>query len=243
MAGMGGLGTPIVQAVLHDPGLRLTGVASRSRAGMPLTAALGAGSGAEAVRGSGIELRISADTETALRAGADVLVDVTTPRAGIAHATAALDQGVNVLLAATSAGTESSLGALEALARTRGKALAWVPNLSLTCALLERSLAGAAPWADRVELIDHAGPHVHAPLHTTASLAGICRAAGLPTEVRSIREGGRYSAVRAVLHRGAESLELQHATPDSEAYVTGALHAVRQLPGRNGLLRGMTWAL
>lgn len=192
----------------------------------------------------------------------DVLVDYTHASAVEGNVRAALERGVGVVVGSSGLGADD-YGALDALARQRGVGVIAAGNFSLTAALLLRFATEAAAQFDVWEVIDYASAGKEdAPSGTARELAerladvhrpaldvplddvlGAPQARGATvagTQVHSLRLPGFVVSTEVVFASGGERLTLRHdAGPTPEPYVAGTLLAIRSLPGRVGLTRGL----
>lgn len=192
----------------------------------------------------------------------DVLVDYTHASAVEGNVRAALERGVGVVVGSSGLGADD-YGTLDALARQRGVGVIAAGNFSLTAALLLRFATEAAAQFDVWEVIDYASAGKEdAPSGTARELAerladvhrpaldvplddvlGAPQARGATvagTQVHSLRLPGFVVSTEVVFASGGERLTLRHdAGPTPEPYVAGTLVAIRSLPGRVGLTRGL----
>jgi 4-hydroxy-tetrahydrodipicolinate reductase len=192
----------------------------------------------------------------------DVLVDYTHASAVEGNVRAALERGVGVVVGSSGLGA-ADYGALDALARQRGVGVIAAGNFSLTAALLLRFATEAAAQFDVWEVIDYASAGKEdAPSGTARELAerladvhrpaldvplddvlGAPQARGATvagTQVHSLRLPGFVVSTEVVFASSGERLTLRHdAGPTPEPYVAGTLVAIRSLPGRVGLTRGL----
>jgi 4-hydroxy-tetrahydrodipicolinate reductase len=192
----------------------------------------------------------------------DVLVDYTHASAVEGNVRAALERGVGVVVGSSGLGADD-YDAIDALARERGVGVVAAGNFSLTAALLLRFAAEAAAHFQFWEVIDYASAGKEdAPSGTSRELAerlggvrrpeigvplddvlGAPRARGATvagTQVHSLRLPGFVVSTEVVFASGGERLTLRHdAGPTPEPYVAGTLLAIRSLPGRVGLTRGL----
>jgi 4-hydroxy-tetrahydrodipicolinate reductase len=174
----------------------------------------------------------------------------------------------NVLDPSSRAGGASGLSAagheeIDARAREREVGVVAAGNFSLTAALLLRFAVEAAQHLASWEVIDYASAgKPDAPSGTTRELAerlGSVRAPveGVPldevhgareargasvagTQMHSIRLPSFTVSTEAVFAANGEWLSLRHDAGESAApYVAGTLLAIRAVPGRVGLTRGL----
>jgi 4-hydroxy-tetrahydrodipicolinate reductase len=193
---------------------------------------------------------------------ADVLVDYTHAAAVERNVRAALERGVGVVVGSSGL-TADDYAALDALARERGVGVVAAGNFSLGGALLVRFATEAAAEFDSWEVIDYASARKEdAPSGTSREVAerlGAVRrptlgvtlddVVGMPeargatvagTQVHSLRLPGFVVSTEVVFASGGERLTLRHdAGLTPEPYVAGTLLAIRSVPGRVGLTRGL----
>ena len=193
---------------------------------------------------------------------ADVLVDYTHAAVVRENVLAAIERGVGVVVGSSGL-SAADYEELDARARERRVGVVAAGNFSLTAALLLRFAAEAARHLGSWEVIDYASAgKPDAPSGTARELAerlGSVRApdAGVPVdEVHGLREarGGTVAGTQvhslrlpsftvsteAVFAAEGERLSLRHEAGESAApYVAGTLLAIRAVPGRVGLTRGL----
>jgi 4-hydroxy-tetrahydrodipicolinate reductase len=190
---------------------------------------------------------------------ADVVVDYTSAAAVRGNVLAALDRGVGVVVGSSGL-TAADYEEIDERARAAGAGVIAAGNFSLLAALLLRSAAEIARHVPAWEIVDYASagkPDV--PSGTSRELAERLGAAelGRPleelvgprdargatvagTQVHSVRLPGFVVSTEIVFGAPGESLTLRHHAGESPApYVAGTLLAIRALPGRVGLTRGL----
>jgi 4-hydroxy-tetrahydrodipicolinate reductase len=193
---------------------------------------------------------------------ADVLVDYTHAAVVRQNVLAAIERGVGVVV-----GSSGLSGAdyeeIDARAREREVGVIAAGNFSLTAALLLRFAAEAARHLGAWEVIDYASAgKPDAPSGTSRELAerlggvraaaaevpvdevhGLREARGATvagTQVHSLRLPSFTVSTEAVFAAAGERLLLRHDAGESAApYVAGTLLAIRAVPGRVGLTRGL----
>jgi len=236
-----------VRAVLAAPDLTLASAVSRSAAGRDLDDAPGVpvyGSVGEALD------------------GVDVLIDYTSATAVKANTLAAIAAGVHVVVGSSGL-TADDFAEIEAAARERPVGAVASGNFSLTAAMCQAAALLAARHLPQWEVIDYASagkPDV--PSGTARELAerlGEVRrpAIGRPvdelhgpreargadvagTQVHSVRLPSFVVSTEVVFGAPDERLTIRHdAGGTPEPYVAGTLLAVREVPGRVGLTRGL----
>ena len=195
-------------------------------------------------------------------APADVLVDFTHASVVKDNVLSALEHGANVVIGSSGLSAEDFDEIDE---RARGTSLGVVAagNFSLTAALLLRSAVEAAKNLDTREIIDYARANkTDAPSGTARELAERLAevrepTVGVPVEdvigpdgargatvagvqVHSLRLPSFVVSTEIVFAATGERLSIRHDAGDSPApYVAGTLLAIRAVPGRIGLTRGL----
>ena len=193
---------------------------------------------------------------------ADVLVDYTHAAVVRDNVLAAIERGVGVVVGASGL-SAAEYEEIDARAREREVGVVAAGNFSLTAALLLRFAAEAARHLASWEVIDYASAgKPDAPSGTARELAerlGSVRApaAGVPvdevarareargatvagTQVHSVRLPSFTVSTEAVFAAEGERLSIRHDAGESAApYVAGTLLAIRAVPGRVGLTRGL----
>jgi 4-hydroxy-tetrahydrodipicolinate reductase len=193
---------------------------------------------------------------------ADVLVEYTSASAVKENVLAAVERGVGVVIGS------SGLSAVEyaevdALAREKNVGVIAAGNFSLGAALLLRFATEAAQQLGAWEVIDYASAgKPDAPSGTSRELAERLEsvrapALGVPldevqgardargatiggTQVHSLRLPSFTVSTEVVFAARGERLSIRHDAGESAApYVAGTLLAVRAVPGRVGLTRGL----
>jgi 4-hydroxy-tetrahydrodipicolinate reductase len=193
---------------------------------------------------------------------ADVMVDYTSAEAVRANVDAALEAGVSVVVGSSGL-TAADYDEIDARAREAGVGVIAAGNFSLLAALLLRSAAEIARHVGAWEIVDYSSagkPDV--PSGTARELAerlaevrqpalereldtlqGPVEARGATvagTQVHSVRLPSFTVSTEIVFAAPGERLVLRHDPNESpEPYVAGTLYAIRALPGRVGLTRGL----
>lgn len=248
----GWTGRALVRAVLDAPDLELVSAVSRSAAGRDLGEALGSAPLSIPVRGS---VREALDE-------ADVLVDYTSAAAVKGNTLAAIDAGVAVVIGSSGL-TAADFAEIDSAARERGVGVIASGNFSVTAAMCQAAALLAARHLPQWEVIDYASaakPDV--PSGTARELAERLGEVRRPEighpieELQGPREARGATVAGAQVHSVrlpsfAVSTEVVFALPDerltirhdaggtAEPYVAGTLLAVRRVPERVGLTRGL----
>jgi 4-hydroxy-tetrahydrodipicolinate reductase len=193
---------------------------------------------------------------------ADVLVDYTHAAAVRTNVVEAIERRVHVVVGSSGL-TSADYDEVDVLARERQVGVVAAGNFSLTAALLLRFASEAARHLDAWEVIDYASAGKQdAPSGTSRELAERLDAVRKPvlgvaldevvgareargatiggTQVHSLRLPGFVVSTEIVLAADGERLSLRHDAGETPApYVAGTLLAIRAVPGRIGLTRGL----
>ncbi|NGM11796.1 4-hydroxy-tetrahydrodipicolinate reductase [Verrucosispora sp. WMMA2044] len=200
----------------------------------------------------------------AAEAGAEVLVDFTTPDVVLDNLHWCIDQGIHAVVG-TSGFTEQRIEQVRGwLAGRPDVGVVIAPNFGLGAVLMMQFAARAARYFESVEIIEQHHPRkLDAPsgtaMHTARLVAAARAEAGLgpapdatKDEIAGARgaevDGVRVHAVRAtglVAHQevlfGAtgETLTIRHDSYDRVSFMPGVLLAVRAVRNRPGLTLGL----
>ena len=232
--------------------------------GGPVAAAIEAASDLELVAGvSRSDPASYSSVGEALDAvGADVLVDYTHASAVRANVDAAIERSLNVVVGSSGL-SAADYDEIDALARERKVGVIAAGNFSLTAAVLLRSATEAARHLDAWEVIDFASAgKTDAPSGTARELVErldevrrpvlgvpIDEVLGAPeargatiagTQVHSLRLPSFVVSTEVVFAAEGERLSIRHDAGETPApYVAGTLLAIRAVPNRLGLVRGL----
>jgi len=204
----------------------------------------------------------SSVAEALTAAPADVLVDFTHASAVKDNVMTALEHGANVVIGSSGLSADD-FGAIEARARQTSLGVVAAGNFSLSAALLLRSAVEAAKHFDTWEIIDYASAKkTDAPSGTARELAERLAEVREPTigvpvdqvigpdgargatvagvQVHSLRLPSFVVSTEIVFAATGERLSIRHDADQTPApYVAGTLLAIRAVPGRIGLTRGL----
>ncbi|EMY35160.1 dihydrodipicolinate reductase [Arthrobacter crystallopoietes BAB-32] len=237
-------------------------------------AVLGAGGrmGAEAVKAveAAEDLKLVAalgrsdSLEALVEAGADVVVDLTTPDSTEQNVRFAVEHGMHAVVGTTGwdQGKRRSLAALLEDNPQIGVLIA--PNFALGSVLASAFAAKASRYFESVEIVElHHPDKVDAPSGTavrTAQLVAAARAeAGLPAspdattkslegargadvdgvKVHSVRLRGLVAHQEVLLGGPGEQLTIRHDSYDRASFMPGVLLGVRQVASHPGLTYGL----
>lgn len=192
----------------------------------------------------------------------DVLVDYTHAAVVKANVLAGLERGVGVVVGSSGL-SAADYDEIDARAREHGVGVIAAGNFSVTAALLLRFATQAARHLDAWELIDYASagkpdapsgtarelaerldevraPELRVPLDETLGEREARGATVGGTQVHSLRLPSFAVSTEAVFAADGERLSIRQDAGESPApYVAGTLLAIRALPGRVGLTRGL----
>lgn len=193
---------------------------------------------------------------------ADVLVDYTHAAVVKQNVLAAVEREVGVVIGSSGLSAED-YGEIDALAREKGVGGVAAGNFSVSAALLLRFATEAARHLPYREIIDYSSAtKPDAPSGTSRELAERLAEVGEPTvgvpvedthgapeargaevagtQVHSLRLPGFTVSTEVIFAGTGERLSIRHDAGESAApYVGGTLLAVRAVPGRVGLTRGL----
>jgi 4-hydroxy-tetrahydrodipicolinate reductase len=186
----------------------------------------------EAVEGAGdMELTGRADPALGVEladvlAGADVVVDFSTPETALANARACLEAGVHVVVGTTGFDLEELRGAAEG-----AEANCFVaPNFAIGAVLLmevSRAIARHMPECEIVEL--HHDRKLDAPSGTAKRTAELIEGAGgnVHEPIHSVRLPGLVAHQEVIFGGEGQTLAVRHDSIDRVSFMPGVLLAVR----------------
>jgi 4-hydroxy-tetrahydrodipicolinate reductase len=214
----------------------------------------------------GLELvgRFDAGEDLGDLAGADVAVEFSVPGASPDNVAHCVEREVHVVVG-TTGWTEERLSALrEQLADHQGVGVLVAPNFAVGAVLMMTFARQAARFYESVEVVElHHPDKVDAPSGTaarTADLVGAAREeAGLPpvpdatqhdphgtrggrlhgVPVHSVRLRGLVAHQEVLLGGPGEMLTIRHDSFDRVSFMSGVLHAVREVADHPGLTVGL----
>jgi 4-hydroxy-tetrahydrodipicolinate reductase len=240
--------------------IRVGVLGARGRMGLEVCRAVDAAEGLELVAmiDQGDWLFNAAD------AGAQVLVDFTTPDVVMDNLHWAVDQGINMVVGTTGF-TDQRLDRVRTwLSHKPGVGVIVAPNFGIGAVLMMQFAAKAARYFESVEIIEQHHPRkLDAPsgtaMHTARLIAAARAEANRPPMPDATKEelagargtdvdGVRIHAVRAaglVAHQEVlfgtegETLTIRHDSLDRASFMPGVLLAVRSVLHRPGLTVGI----
>lgn len=195
-------------------------------------------------------------------AGADVVVDFTTPDVVMDNVHWCIDQGINVVVG-TSGFSEARLQRVRSwLKHKPDLGVVVAPNFAIGAVLMMDFAARAAQYFESVEIIEmHHPKKIDAPSGTavrTAEMIAEARA-GMPAmpdatkeemsgargsliegvRVHSLRATGLVAHQEVLLGTEGETLTIRHDSYDRSSFMPGVLLAVRKVVQRPGLTVGL----
>ena len=197
-------------------------------------------------------------------AGAEVVVDFTTPDVVMDNLHWCIDQGINVVVGTTGF-TEQRLDRVRTwLSHKPGVGVVIAPNFAIGAVLMMQFAARAARYFDSVEIIEQHHPRkLDAPsgtaAHTARLVAEARAAAGKPpmpdatkdevpgargaeidgVRVHSVRASGLVAHQEVLFGTTGETLTIRHDSYDRSAFMPGVLLAIRKVVHRPGLTLGL----
>jgi 4-hydroxy-tetrahydrodipicolinate reductase len=202
--------------------------------------------------------------EGLVSAGAQVVVDLTTPDNTEANVRFAVEHGMHAVVGTTGWDEAKRDSLAELLEQHPGTGVLIAPNFALGSVLASSFAATAAKYFESVEIIElHHPDKVDAPSGTavrTAQLVAAARdTAGVPAgpdatskaldgargaevdgvRVHSVRLRGLVAHQEVLLGGPGEQLSIRHDSFDRASFMPGVLLGVRTVTGRPGLTYGL----
>lgn len=195
-------------------------------------------------------------------AGADVLIDFSTPDAVMRTLRTNIERGVHCVVGTTGF-TDERLAEVRSLCeRNPQVGVLIAPNFGIGAVLMMRFAAMAAPYFESVEIIEmHHPDKADAPSGTAAHTARLIAAAreGMPAApdatthevdgargasiegipVHSVRARGLVAHQEVILGGIGETLTIRHDSLDRSSFMPGVLLGVREVSRHPGLTVGL----
>lgn len=197
-------------------------------------------------------------------AGAEVVVDFTTPETVMDHVHWCIDQGINAVIG-TSGFTEARYERIRSwLAHRPDLGVIVVPNFAVGAVLMMEFAAKAARFFDSVEIVEmHHPTKIDAPsgtaVRTAEMIAAVRAEAGMKpmpdatsdekavargldvagVRVHSVRASGLVAHQEVLLGTPGETLTIRHDSYDRKSFMPGVLLAIREVVRRPGLTIGL----
>jgi len=170
-----------------------------------------------------------------LLAGADVVIDFTTPEAAPANVRACLDAGVHAVVGTTGFDLDELRAAAEAARADGGTANVLVaPNFAVGAVLMMRFAAEAARHMPECEIVElHHDRKLDRPSGTAKRTADLIREAGgnVHEPIHSVRLPGLVAHHEVVLGGEGQTLSIRHDSLDRSSFMPGVLLAARRVGG------------
>lgn len=248
----GRMGQEVVKMVLGDPELQLVAAVDKSSQGVDAGQLVGKGP-------CGVIMQN--DLELALVEGRpDVMVDFTTPQAGVTNTKLAIKHKVRPVIGTTGF-TPQDVEQLDKLCREQGIGGIIAPNFSIGAILMAQFAAQAAKYFPHVEIIEYHGDQkLDAPSGTsvwTAQMISQNRQElrqGNPNEeetiegargayyngfrIHSVRLPGVFAQQEVIFGGFGQSLKIRHDSYERAAYMPGVNLAVKKVMELTGIVYG-----
>jgi 4-hydroxy-tetrahydrodipicolinate reductase len=193
---------------------------------------------------------------------ADVLVDYTHATAVKANVLRAIEHGTNAVVGSSGL-SASDYDEIDTAARERGVGVVAAGNFSLTAAMLLRAATDAARHLGAWEVIDFSSagkadapsgtarelaerlgdvrtPELAVPIEDVVGPVAARGATVAGTQVHSVRLPSFVVSTEIVFAEEGERLTIRHDAGETPVpYVAGTLLAIRAVPGRVGVTRGL----
>ncbi len=166
----------------------------------------------------------------------DVAVDFTVPDAAFGTVSACLAAGVHCVVGTTGM-TEAQMADLTFLAESGPANLIVAANFAVGAVLMMRFAEEASRFMESAEIVElHHSGKIDAPSGTAAHTAEMMHG---DVPIHSVRLPGMVAHQEVILGGLAETLSIRHDSLSRECFMPGVLMAVRAVPDRPGLTRGI----
>ena len=167
-------------------------------------------------------------------AGADVLVDFTTPSTVVENARAAVAAGVHVVIGTTGFDPDALVAPGEAAPRGPARGNVFIaPNFAIGAVLMMRFATEAAQHMARAEIIElHRDGKLDKPSGTAARTAALMAAAAPDrpeVPIHSVRLPGLVAHQEVIFGDLGQTLTIRHDSIDRESFMPGVLLAIRRV--------------
>lgn len=249
----GWAGSALSRAILRMPDLKLVSGVSRTNSGMNL---------AEILKVPGANVPLFSSVAEAMSTGCDVFVEYTTADAARKNVRTALEKGANAVIG-TSGLTDDDYEELDRFAVLNNRGILAAGNFSILNVIMQKCAELAAKHLPQWEIIDYASAgKIDAPSGTTRELA--YRLARIRTpemevplhemhgpketrgatingiQVHSVRLPGYVISAEVLFGELDQRFSLRYDSGSNpDAYVDGALLAIRRVGSFTGLKRGL----
>ncbi|MBM3664349.1 MAG: 4-hydroxy-tetrahydrodipicolinate reductase [Actinobacteria bacterium] len=183
----------------------------------------------------GATLFLSVDQAIAA-AKPDVAVDFTVPDAAFGTVSACLAAGVHCVVGTTGM-TDAQMAELTSLAEAGSANLIVAANFAVGAVLMMRFAEEASRFMESAEIVElHHSGKIDAPSGTAAHTAEVMHG---DVPIHSVRLPGMVAHQEVILGGLAETLSIRHDSLSRECFMPGVLMAIRAVPDRPGLTRGI----
>jgi 4-hydroxy-tetrahydrodipicolinate reductase len=163
-------------------------------------------------------------------AGAEVMVDFTTPEAAPENVRQAIDAGVHAVVGSTGFDLEQLRAAVEG---ADGKAKCFVaPNFAIGAVLMMEASKLVAPHMPEAEIVElHHNQKKDAPSGTAKRTAELINEAGgkVHEPIHSVRLPGLVAHHEVIFGGEGQTLSIRHDSTDRNSFMPGVLLAVRRV--------------
>jgi 4-hydroxy-tetrahydrodipicolinate reductase len=163
-------------------------------------------------------------------AGADVVVDFTTPETAVANVRAGLEAGVHAVVGTTGFDLEQLREAAESAGAGANCLVA--PNFAIGAVLLMEVAQRIAPHMPECEIVElHHDKKRDAPSGTAKRTAELIRQAGgnVHEPIHSVRLPGLVAHQEVIFGGEGQTLSVRHDSIDRRSFMPGVLLAVRRV--------------
>jgi 4-hydroxy-tetrahydrodipicolinate reductase len=194
-------------------------------------------------------------------AGVEVAVEFSTPASVKDNTAWCVEHGIHTVVGATGL-TEQDLSDLEQLCGEHGVNVFVAPNFAVGAVLMMRFAAEAAPYFERVEIVErHHENKLDAPSGTalrTAALMNDARGRAWATEIvgseslassrggevegvhlHSLRLPGSVAHQEVILGSPGQTLTIRHDSLDRSSFMPGVVLAIKRVSTLDGLVVGL----
>jgi len=247
---LGRMGREVINALCHEPEMKLVGTVELQVAGDYLTLPDNSGT-----------VPLSSDLDYILTScQPDVLVDFTIRKATMPAVRIAAKQGVNLVIGTTGLTTDE-LSEIDELAHAHQVGAIVAPNFALGAVLMIHLAKIAAQYLDYAEIIElHHHLKADAPSGTALSTAkAMATARGKPFSrpqeqdktsdsrgsqvegitIHSVRLPGLLAHQEVLLGGPGQTLSIRHDTINRECFMPGVMLAIKEVDKRKGLVYGL----
>jgi len=188
--------------------------------------------------------------------GAEVAIEFTEPASVASNVRWCLEKGIHTVVGATGL-RDTDLASLGELATERSLGLFVAPNFALGAVLMMRFAAEAAPYFERVEIVErHHEKKLDAPSGTSLRTAALMNEArsepwtDVPSHeatgvdaggvrIHSLRLPGSVAHQEVIFGAPGETLTIRHDSLDRSSFMPGVVRAVKRVTELRGLVVGL----